>query len=102
MPDVPLQEIVLPHLDAYNFGIGLDRLSGMAMNQVVNPVPIPPLQASGASGAFEVARISSTHDLQQKLGIDVNASYGCASFGAGVSARFGFTQIARYIPRRCS
>ncbi len=92
MPDVPLQEIILPHLDAYNFGIGLDRLSGMAMNQVVNPIPIPPLQASGASGSFEVARISSTHDLQQKLGIDVNASYGCASFGAGVSARFGFTQ----------
>ncbi|SPE26908.1 conserved hypothetical protein [Acidobacteriia bacterium SbA2] len=89
---MPLQEIRLPHLDTYNFGVGVDRLSGTAMNQVVNPTPSAPLMAAGASQSFEVARISSTQDLQQKLGIDVSASYGCASFGAGVSGRFQFAQ----------
>jgi hypothetical protein len=87
-----LHEVRVPHLDTYNFGVGIDRLSGMAMNQVVNATQSPPLEAGGASQSFEVSRVSSTHDLEEKLGIDVNASYGCASFGAGVSARFSFAQ----------
>lgn len=90
--NMPLQEIRLPHLETYNFGVGVDRLSGTAMNLVVNPSPAPPVGAGGGSQSFEVSRVSSTHDLQEKLGIDVNASYGCASFGAGVSARFSFAQ----------
>jgi hypothetical protein len=92
---MPLQEILLPHVLDYNYGIGVDRLSGAAMNLVVNPTPAPPQQAGGGGGSFEVARVSSTHDLQQSLGIDVSASYGCASFGAGVSGRFQFTQDSK-------
>src|SRR5262245_39755795 len=87
-----LQEIRVPHLDTYNYGVGVDRLSGTAMNQAVTPTISPPIDAQGAGQTFEVARVSSTHDLQQKLGVDVDASYGCASFGAGVSARFKFSQ----------
>ncbi len=86
-----LQQITVPHLDTYNFGVGVDRLSGSAMNLVVNPTPSPPV-ASGANQGFEVSRITSTSDLQQKLGIDADASYGCAAFGTGVSARFGFAR----------
>ena len=43
-----LQEISLPHHDTFNFGVGVDRLSGMGMNQVVNPTPSAPLQAVGS------------------------------------------------------
>lgn len=87
-----LREIHVPHHVTYNFGVGVDRLSGTAMNRVVNPIPVPPLDAGGAIQSFDISRVSSTEDMQQKLGIDINASYGCASFGAGASARFSFAQ----------
>jgi hypothetical protein len=86
-----LQQITVPHLDTYGFGIGVDLLSGTAMNLAVNPTPSPPV-AGGANQGFEVSRISSTSDLQEKLGIDADASYGCAAFGTGVSARFSFAR----------
>lgn len=86
-----LREInVPPDHDTYNFGVGVDSLSGTGMGLVVNPTPSSPI-TRGAIQSFDVSRISSTQDLQQSLGIDVNASYG-ASFGAGVSARFSFCQ----------
>ena len=87
-----LSEIVLPHVDTYGFGIGIDRLSGTAKNLAVKPNAGSPDYALGGQQSFEVSRVTSTHDLQRALGIDVNASYGCASFGAGVSARFSFAE----------
>src|SRR5215472_1472155 len=92
---MPLQEILLPDKGNYDYGIGVDRLSGMAMNLVVNPTQSPPRGAGGGDQTFTVTRVSSTHDLQENLGIDVNASYGCASFGAGISARFKFSQDSK-------
>jgi hypothetical protein len=92
---MPLLEIRVPHLDTYNFGVGVDRLSGTAMNLAVNPTPSSPEEADGGDQSFTVTRIIDTHDLQQKLGIDANASYGCASFGAGISARFNFSQESK-------
>lgn len=86
-----LQQITVPHLDTYNFGVGVDLLSGTAMNLAVNPTPAPPV-AGGANQGFEVSRISSTSELQEKLGIDADASYGCAAFGTGISARFSFAK----------
>lgn len=85
-------QIRVPHVRGYDFGVGVDRLSGSPMNLAVAGTPTPPLHASGATQSFEVSRVSSTHDLQKSLGIDVSASYGCASFGAGVSARFKFAE----------
>lgn len=86
-----LREInVPPDHDTYNFGVGVDSVSGTAMDLVVTPTPSSPT-ARGAIQSFDVSRISTTQDLQQSLGIDVNASYG-ASFLAGVSARFAFAQ----------
>ncbi|MFG3141651.1 hypothetical protein ACGFZA_36215 [Streptomyces sp. NPDC048211] len=87
-----LQQISVPHVGTYNFGVGVDRLSGTAMNLVVNPTTATPTDASGSSQSFEVSRVTSTHDLLEKLGVDVKASYGCAAFGAGISARFSFAQ----------
>ena len=61
-----LHEVRLPHLDTYNFGVGLDRLSRMAMNQVVIPTASAPLATVAASQLFAGSRLSSTHDLQEK------------------------------------
>ena len=87
-----LREITVPHLPTYNFGVGVDALSGSAMNLAVTANPSPPLQAGGGNQTIEVARVSSTQDLQQKLGINLDASAGCASFGAAISARFNFAK----------
>jgi hypothetical protein len=89
---MPLQEITVPHLASYDFGIGVDRLTGSGMNLAVNQTQSTPSDAGGASQSLEVARVLSTQDLQKKLGIDVDASYGCATFGAGISGRFGFVE----------
>lgn len=89
---MPVPELVLPNKPGFDFGIGLQHLSGMLMNQAVIPTPTPPMIAGGADHSFKVSRITSSQDLQQSLGIDVDASYGCAAFGAGASARFQFSQ----------
>ncbi len=48
--------------------------------------------ALGATVDFQVRRITTTEELEQSLGIGVEASYGCGAFGAGVSARFDFAK----------
>lgn len=84
-------DLILGHKPTYNFGIGLNQLSGAAMNLAVKP-EFTTTPYRGAIHSFEVSRITSTEDLQESLGIDVKASYGCASFGAGASARFKFAE----------
>jgi len=61
-------------------------------------MPLQDIMVSAQS--LEVARVLSTQDLQEQLGIDV-ASYGCATFGAGISGRFDFVKKARCKRRRC-
>jgi hypothetical protein len=85
-----VQVVNLPHHSGMDFGVGIERLSGAPMNQAVNPTPTPPLLAGGSTQSFEVSRVRSTRDLQTSLGIDIEASYGCATFGAGASARFSY------------
>jgi hypothetical protein len=87
---MPLHELDVPHVKDYNFGVGVDELSGTVMNLVVTPTVSPPQEAGGATHFFEVSRVTATEDLQRKMGIDASASYG--AFGAGVSARFSFAQ----------
>lgn len=87
-----LSEITLPSRGTFDFGVGLDRLSGTTKNLAVKPTPSAPDFALGGQQSIDVSRVTSTHDLQRSLGIDVNASYGCASFGAGASARFSFAE----------
>ena len=67
------------------------------MNQPVNAgaAVTTIAQASGITVNFVVQRIQTTHDLEQALGIDAEASYGSPSFGAGVSARFDFAKNAK-------
>jgi hypothetical protein len=87
---VAVLNINVPHIRGYDFGVGVDRLSGTPMNQVVDAAASTPLPGQGGVQSFEVSRVYTTRDLQEKLGIDIEASYGCASFGAGASARFSY------------
>jgi hypothetical protein len=89
------QSISVPHVLGFDFGVGVDRLSGAPMNQVVSATPSAPTKAGGSTQSFEVSRIRSTRDLEKSLGINIEASYGCASFGAGASARFSYMQESR-------
>jgi hypothetical protein len=81
----------MPNTRGYDFGVGVDRLTGTICTQVVKPTQTPP-QSSGGISQFSVARITSSEDLQSSVGINIEASYGCATFGAGASARFGFVE----------
>lgn len=88
-------EIRLPHNPTYDFGIGVDRLSGSAMNKVVKGEISGVQFAPGSIQSFTVSRVNTNRELQNQLGIDVNASYGCASFGAGVEARFSYMKESK-------
>ncbi len=89
-------QLTVPVRDGYNFGVGADLLSGAPMNKSVISDEINSVAgAGGATVNFVVQRIQTTHDLEQSLGIDAEASYGSPSFGAGVSARFNFAKSAK-------
>lgn len=85
-------QLTVPYKEGYDYGIGADSRSGspkgLAVKGAVSPV--------GGGGApivsFDVTRITTTESLEQALGISAEASYGCASFGAGISARFDFAR----------
>jgi len=91
-PDQELRSINMPNIRGYDFGVGIDRLTGTVCTLAVNPDSSPPKAGAGGIGQFSVSRVTSSHDLQSSLGINIQASYGCASFGAGASARFGFVE----------
>jgi hypothetical protein len=90
--DGVLHAVAVPDVRGYDYGVGVDSLSGDPCNQVVQPNYSPPAEAPGPISRFDVRRITTSKDLQTSLGIDVEASYGCAAFGAGASARFGFME----------
>lgn len=85
-------DIVLPHVRGFDFGIGIDRLSGSLRNLVVDPTPSPPKAAGGSIASYDISRVRSSRELQSSLGINIEASYGCAAFGAGASARFSYME----------
>ena len=88
-------QVTVPYINGYNFGVGADLASGSPMGKVVDGAPTGVTAAEGATTSFDITRIHSTSELEKALGIDVEASYGCASFGAGISARFSFAQKSK-------
>lgn len=90
-----LRQVTVPWVRGYNAGVGADLASGSPMGKVVAGEATPVTGAGGSVVDFQVQRIQSTEDLESALGIDVEASYGCAAFGAGVSARFSFAKDSK-------
>jgi len=90
-----IQQIRVPWIPGYDVGVGADLASGSPMNSPVKPEATPVDQASGATIDLQIQRISSTEELERALGVDVEASYGCASFGPSMSARFSFAKNSK-------
>jgi hypothetical protein len=89
-----LPELIVPHRAGLDYGVGVDAASLAVKSKVVNPITQTVPDAQGvAHQFFDVSRVTSTRELETKLSINVNASYG-APF-AGVSARFDFSQDAK-------
>jgi hypothetical protein len=89
-----IEQIKVPYREGYDFGMGADLLSGGPLAKAAEGTPVGVGQAGGSKVQFTVARVHTTSDLEQALGLHVDASYGCAAFGAGVSARFDFAESA--------
>jgi hypothetical protein len=90
-----IQQIRVPWIPGYDVGVGADLASGSPMNSPIKPEATPVDQASGATIDVQIQRINSTEDLERALGVDVEASYGCASFGPSMSARFSFAKQSK-------
>lgn len=87
-----IHQLKVPYISGYDFGIGVDVLSGSPMNTVVKPSYSPVDSSSGANTGFRVYQIKSTEEFEQTLDLDINASYGCGTFGPSMSARFSFAK----------
>lgn len=92
---MPIRQVYVPYRQGYNIGVGADLSTGSPMGKAVNGTATKVAGAGAATVQFRVQRIQSTEELEEALGIDAEASYGCASFGAGVSARFSFAKKTR-------
>ncbi len=89
-----LSQVEVPYKKGYDFGVGADLASGSPMGKVVGSAYSGVESALGATTKFEIVRIHSTAELETKLGIDVEASYGSGAF-AGASARFDYAKSSK-------
>jgi hypothetical protein len=89
-----LVQVEVPYKKGYDFGVGADLASGSPMGKVVDAPASGVESALGATTKFEITRIHSTAELETKLGISVEASYGSGAFG-GVSARFDYAKSSK-------
>jgi len=90
-----IRQVTVPYREGYNLGVSADLATGSPMGKAVDGVAGKVQGAGAATVSFVVQRIQATEDLEQALGIDAEASYGCAAFGAGISARFSFAQKSK-------
>jgi hypothetical protein len=90
-----IRQVTVPYRPGYNFGVSADLATGSPMGKVVEGESKKVQGAAGATVTFTVKRIQTTEELEEALGIDAEASYGCAAFGGGVSARFSFAKTSR-------
>src|SRR6516165_8303669 len=89
-----IRQAEVPFIRGYDFGVGADLMSGSPMSEVVNDTHTGVADAHGANVQFRVRRIQTTSELEQSLGLDVDASFGSAMFGAGVKERLAFVKSA--------
>lgn len=87
-----VRTVYVPWNRGYDLGVGADLASGSPMNLAVVGDATPVDRAEGSLVDFRVQRIRQTAELETALGIDADANYGCAAFGAGASARFSFAK----------
>ncbi len=91
---MPLSQVVIPYNESLDFGIGLCSTNASAMGKVVQGEISGVSHALGASARFEISRILSTHELEEKLNIDAKASYSAGPF-ANISGRGSFARSCK-------
>ena len=89
-----LTQVQIPYRDNLDYGIGVDLATTSPMGKVVEGEVSGVTGAGGAVTTYEIARIHTTHDLETKLGISAEASYGAGMFGS-VSARFDYAKSSK-------
>lgn len=75
-------QVEVPYKKNYDVGVGVDFLTGSPMGKVVTGEVSGVTNALGAVTSFNILRLNSTEDLEQALGISVEASGGCGCFSA--------------------
>lgn len=86
-------QIEIPYIHGHDYGMGTNFLSGTPLALAVVPDHSPP-GAPGGVLTFRASRITSTEDVEDKLGIHADASYGVGFFGS-ISARFDFARSCK-------
>ena len=86
-----LAQVTVPFEKSLDFGIGLDSTNASPMGKAVQGEVSGVRKALGATAQFEITRIKSTHELEEKLGVDAKASYSAGPF-ANISGRFRFAK----------
>jgi hypothetical protein len=89
-----LSQVVVPFDRSLDFGVGLNSTNASPMGKVVQGEVTGVSNAEGATVAFDVSRIMSTRDLEEKLNVSAKASYSAGPF-ANVSGRLAFAQSSR-------
>lgn len=92
---IEFRELTVPYIHGYNYAVGADVLSGNPKSTAVRGEKSPVGEAEGPVVSASIRRIQSTIELERALGVDAKATYGAASFGLGVSARFTFAREAK-------
>jgi hypothetical protein len=92
---MPIRQVAVPYRQGYNIGVSADLATGSPMGKAVDGVATKVQGAGAATVSFSVKRIQTTEELEEALDIDAEASYGCAAFGAGISARFSFAKNSK-------
>ncbi|MEW9516107.1 hypothetical protein [Streptomyces tubercidicus] len=95
MEAVMVGQISVPMVKGYDFGVGADLSSGSPMARAIDGERSGVEGAHGTTVSFELRRTQTTAELEETLGINVEASLGCAAFGSGMSARFSFAKSSK-------
>ena len=80
-----IEQVIVPYSPSYNFGVGADLATGGPRGKVVDGSATAVAGAAGSTTTFQVRRIQSTEELEESLGIHVEASGGCGCFSASAS-----------------
>jgi hypothetical protein len=83
----------VPYQEGHDFGIGVDSVTGDALQKGIVGEISTVEGASGGSGSFKLIKINNTSDLETHLGISADLSIGVGLFSA--SARFDYAKDSK-------
>jgi hypothetical protein len=99
---VAMQQIRVPHVRGYDFGVGADRLSGSAMNQVVKPTPSEPMLSGGGTHRL-MSTVSAPRAIYNSAWVSISRRHmDVQASEQELRDDFPICKTARCTRRRCS